>query len=381
MKGQWTGKFLTFESSRFQHFGKQVMMNVDEIAGRYSAVLYISFDDFAGIPDLVLLVDFTEDYQLNAQTKLILPVAKGNGRTADKDELRMAFPSLYVPDSAEINGEWTESKVQLEIHLKIEGVEDELLSVFLVRTLDVVTYDLEEERMDWSEFRHAISELNWKKPVFRGQSEPWKLMTAFHRRERFDVSRFQWQDLPALHRHLSSRTRHIFDLKDPAQKGAFINLVQHHGYPTPFLDWSYSPYVAAFFAFNGTRMGAKTEHEDEKYVRIFLFNIEQWTKTTFQSPDYLETAYPHLSFAEYPAIENPRAIPQQSITLSTNVHDLEGYIKTQENLSNTQYLRVIDIPWSEQRKALKDLEFMGLTAGALFPGLDGACSDVMSRFF
>ncbi len=31
---------------------------------------------------------------------------------------------------------------------------------------------------------------------------------------------------------------------------AFLLYLRHHGYPSPLLDWSRSPYVAAFFAFN-----------------------------------------------------------------------------------------------------------------------------------
>ena len=179
-----------------------------------------------------------------------------------------------------------------------------------------------------------------------------------------------------MHRHLSGRTSHIFNLEIPNENGAFLNLVQHHGYPTPLLDWTYSPYVAAFFAFRKVPKNGKTED----FIRIYIFDHEKWRSHWIQLV-MLNTAGLHLSIMEFLAIENERLIPQQAVTTVTNIDDIESYIKEKETQGKCSYLTAIDIPVMERNKVMHELSFMGITAGSMFPGLDGACEELREKMF
>ena len=81
------------------------------------------------------------------------------------------------------------------------------------------------------------------------------------------------------------------------------------------------------------------------------------------------------------AINNPRLVPQQAVTTVTNVDDIEAYLLARESDSGVKYLRAIDIPAKEREKAMMDLRFMGITAGSMFPSIDGVCEELRERNF
>lgn len=88
-----------------------------------------------------------------------------------------------------------------------------------------------------------------------------------------------------------------------------------------------------------------------------------------------------MSVLEPLAIDNERMIPQQSAVTIANVDDIESYIARRETELKTQFLQAIDIPNSERNAVIRELRFMGITAGSMFPGLDGACEEVRRQFF
>jgi hypothetical protein len=62
------------------------------------------------------------------------------------------------------------------------------------------------------------------------------------------------------------------------------------------------------------------------------------------------------------------------------VDDIETYIRSQES-EDRQFMKIIDLPVRERPTIMRELSVMGITAGSLFPGLDGACEELRERFF
>jgi hypothetical protein len=184
------------------------------------------------------------------------------------------------------------------------------------------------------------------------------------------------KDIVSLYAIVTSKTSHFFDLKDNIQYLAFWNLLQHHGYPTPLLDWTHSPYVAAYFAF---REKALIEEEKRK-IRIFMFDRAEWERD-YPQLSYVVNVKPHFSILYPIALENPRALPQQAICSITTVDDVEDYIDLLGKQRGKTYLKVFELSYSERRDVLSDLRLMGVAAGSLFPGIDGACEEMKLRNF
>lgn len=364
MNGQWIGRYHGSSVG-------SIVTNIDERRTNFQGVAYLENDDKEQphIATAFRTSDKNKHFEFRAHLIPINPIT----RLPDVNSHFAA--EVALPKYANVSGTWSDKALSLKwvTNLNNEG------GCELPRSKAGEPSEIVSARKHWEDFKSYISKLEGRRFLFRGQTQPWRLRTSFHRAGRADLTRFVDEDIQTLHKHLSARTKHVFNLENANENGAFFNLVQHHGYPTPLLDWSYSPYVAAFFAYRQISSKNAAQALPNDRVRILVLDQEQW-KSDFNQLLMLATSGLHVSIRDFIAIENERLIPQQAASTVTNIDDIETYIMSKET-DTKKYLSAIDLPVQERDKVVQELRFMGITAGSLFPGLDGACEELKERNF
>ena len=149
---------------------------------------------------------------------------------------------------------------------------------------------------------------------------------------------------------------------------------QHNGLYPPLLDWTKSPFIAAFFAFS-----SEIENNSENRV---LFGI---SKSTFErKSEKILSDNPSkeiIEFIEPLSDENMRLINQGGLFTKTKTGiDIESWMKNNFNEKENK-IRMLKflIPNDERSKVLKSLNRMNINYSSLFPDIIGASIFVNSN--
>jgi hypothetical protein len=142
-------------------------------------------------------------------------------------------------------------------------------------------------------------------------------------------------------------------------------LGQHNGLATPFLDWTTSPFVAAFFAFS-------EENSDEVEYRS-IYALHQ-TRTIKKSNELKDKHKEVIEFIKPFTDDNPRLVNQSGLFSKGPVsQDLEKWIAAQFiDDKRSVVLIKIRIPTTERLTFLKALNRMNINHLTLFPDIIGS---------
>ena len=215
---------------------------------------------------------------------------------------------------------------------------------------------------------YADGDLEVGRFLFRGMSNAdWTLQTSFDRLYADLDARRRTAALAAL---LSLFRDECWSLGIDVSTRDDVQLQtvgQHNGLPTRLLDWSESPYIAAFFAFYGVL-------EDPAALRSRRLAI--WAMAATNA---IWSAELGVEVIRARGVDNDRVRRQAGrFTYSrTPLRSIEEYVE--RCAPDEPVLWQFTIPSSDVIEAIAELNLMGMSSTLLFPDLGGAARAAKSR--
>ena len=250
---------------------------------------------------------------------------------------------------------------------------------------------VETKVKNWDDFSKIVNILDIAIPpqfqyVYRGQSKSnWDLVPSFHRNfesiplpKTEELLRIEMQAgkdfFSQAHLHLSPNLASI-------AKNALAAwmLMQHHNAPTRLLDWTSSPYVAAYYACcdNIEKNGAVwilhggILHEQMKDA----YNVGSVPPDDPQEDYFIQPNSTEEVFFATPIFKTDRMVAQQGLftvcrNISGDQHKIISDVLAKSEEGGIHFLKTI-IPHDQKVEFLRKLRAMNITANSLLPGLDG----------
>lgn len=276
----------------------------------------------------------------------------------------------YIEDSKPYDG--TESGITVKYCSSYQDLKEHLKIIQDIRTC------LGDENLP--------IETQCKEEIYyRGQSNAkWNLETTL-KRARILPTKIDgyFSELKRVHKNMSSAIANVPPLPASSSMSEWMELLsftRHLGFPSPLLDWTTSPEIAIFFAF-------QRDFANDVALYVLLPKRFQESYTAGHELAVSDVFDAGRYFNEFKT--HPRHQQQQScyIVSYTKIYEDKPcpfrfceYADTAQNGSIGHLFKYI-IPVAQRRIVLRDLDSKGINAGVLYGGDDAQMETLFNKEF
>lgn len=227
--------------------------------------------------------------------------------------------------------------------------------------------------------------------IYRGhRCAAWLLETSLERACRRindsldDADKMEKALLREFRRRLHHYTVNVPNAEEPLR---WLSLMQHHGAPTRLLDWTYSIYVASYFALEYATNDCVVWKIDKDWLKdegFAVFTKDSRGTSIFRQKgdESVEKQFKVDVVDRDPIAAVIQANPFQldeRLTIQKGVFlypcdarlSFEANLKAMSGWNDSSKVVKLKISSDERRTALKALHSMNISRATLFPGLDG----------